>query len=169
MDELHEYINIILNKPIQAIGRSANMLWLGIGAPVKVKIRYGEEVEENEIALHVQSTWRIISNDGRKIILGSYDFYMPGRKLESSEDFEWDVKGNNLFDRKAEVWLENIRPIYIKSYKVNRLGDLILLLSNGERIEIYSNASAESESWRLFEVGSEKAHLVMNGTKFTLD
>lgn len=119
--------------------------------------------------MHVQSTWRIVDNEKQEIILASSDFYSPYDETKSYEDFDWDVIGNNLFDRKAPLWLQKVMPVSIEEYKINRWGDLLLILSNGERIEIYVDASDDTECWRMFDGNCEKEHLVMTGSGLRFD
>lgn len=164
-----QYLDRILNKQISAIGRASNMLWLGIGDKTMVVNSRGLEVEKSTFSLHVQSTWRIVDKEKQEIILASSDFYSPYDETKSWEEFDWDVIGNNLFDRKAPLWLQEVMPVSIEEYKINRWGDLLLILSNGERFEIYVDASDDTECWRMLEGNSEKEHLVMTGSGLRFD
>lgn len=161
--KISQYLDRILNKQICAIGRAANMLWLGIGEKAMIVNRRGEEVEKSTYSLHVQSTWRIVDNEKKEILLASSDFYSPYDETKSYEDFDWDVIGNNLFDRKAPLWLQKVMPISIIKYEISRWGDLLIILSNRQKIEIYVNASDDTECWRMLDSNYENEHLVMTG------
>lgn len=164
-----QYLNRVLNKQIRVMGRASNMLWIGIGEKVMSANRRGEEVEKSEFALHVQSTWRIINTEKKEILLASSDFYSPREETISNKNFEWDIQGNNLFDKKAPVWLQKVKPVFIEQYKLNRWGDLLLVLSNGERIEIYVDASDNTECWRMLDSNNKNEHLVMTGLGMSFD
>ena len=86
--------------------------------------------------------------------------------MESEKAFEWDVQGNNLFDEKAPIWLEKESILYIEEYKLNRWGDLLLVLSNRDCIEIFVDSSDYTESWRFFKCHSNEEHLVVTGLGF---
>lgn len=93
-----EYLDLLLNKKIDVIGRSANLLWIGLGKQITV---------------------------------------LDWKKREGA--------------------------VYIVNYKLNELNDLTIYLSNKERIEIYANASDDSEFWRIFKCGVDEKHLVATG------
>lgn len=159
--EIEDYLKILKDKPIINIGRASNMLWIGFGEPLKVYDYKGNEVTKSSISLHVQSTWRIINKGEKKIKVASSDMYTPNSNLEWSDDFNWDIQGNNLFDEKSKRWLGD--NIFVKDYKINRWGDLLLLFSNEDSLEIFVNVSDDSECWRLFENNSNKDHFVVTG------
>lgn len=170
MDEdIYHYLDQLLNKQISSIGRASNMCWIGIGEAIKIINRRGECVERCDFSLHIQSSWRIVNREKKEILLASSDFYSPSDINKFYQKFEWDIPGNNLFDKKSSTWLQNETPIYIREYQLNRWGDLLLILSNEDRIEIYVDASDNTECWRLFERNQEKKHLVMTGLGVSFD
>lgn len=156
-----EYLDLLLNKKIDVIGRAANLLWIGLGKQITVLDWKKREVQKNEMALHVEGMWRFIGKEG--ILFASEDMYIPKSSMEYSEDFEWEITGSNLFDEKSEQWINKEGAVYIVNYKLNELNDLTIYLSNKERIEIYANASDDSEFWRIFKCGVDEKHLVATG------
>ena len=114
--EIRTHISSIINCYICNIGRASNMFWLTFSTS-------SQEIDANkhEIAIHVQSTWRIVRE--RKIIIASSDFYSPCTSLKNQNNFKWDVQGNNLFDEKSKLWLNDNSPIFVKEYKLNKFGD----------------------------------------------
>lgn len=160
---IYQYLDKLLNQPLCAIGRASNMLWLGIGKKIKILNLKGKQVEKSEISLHVQSMWRIIDTEKKEILLASSDFYSPRDNNTLYKDFVWDIQGRNLFDKKAPEWMEKANPVFIIDYQINSLGDLVLILSNNNRIEIYVNSSDDTESWRMLDNDYNKEHLVMTG------
>lgn len=171
MEELavYQYLDRIIGKPICSIGRVSNMLWIGIGEKFKVVNQKGREVEKSTYALHVQCQWRIMNRAKKEILLASSDIYSPRSDMEFKNDFDWDNKGNNLFDEKSQRWLKEKLPIYIKKYIIDQWGDLVLVFSNGERLQTFNATSEDKECWRLFMPKSDEMHLVANGLKIEFE
>ncbi len=148
---ISDYLDCIIGKKVGGIGRASNMMWIWI------------DVEEgNPLSFDIQTDWRIINNKG-KVEVGSYDIYLPNTKVKDFDTFEWDVQGQNLFDEKSQKWLKKNSEIRIKEYDVNELGDLKLFFDNGDRLEVISNCSGESEIWRALVKCIDREHLVFNG------
>ena len=101
--------------------------------------------------------------------MASSDMYSPRTGMVYSEDFDWDIQGNNLFDEKSQNWLKGEMPVYINKYKINRRRDLTLFFSNGEKLQVFNVASDDTESWRLLMPGSEELHLVASGTEINFE
>lgn len=164
--KIFDYLNQLNGQSICAIGRTANMIWIGIGEAGNDVENRTDDAAKSLFSLHIQSAWRIINKEKTEIILASSDMYSPSKKMESEKAFEWDVQGNNLFDEKAPIWLEKESTLYIKEYKLNRWGDLLLVLSNRDCIEIFVDSSDYTESWRFFKCHSNEEHLVVTGLGF---
>ncbi len=166
MDDRIQYLKeLLVDEQVSYFGRISNMLCVGFGEALKLKNYNGNTVTKSSIALHIQAAWRIISNS--KVLIASSDFYTPNSRLNSSEDFEysefeWDIQGNNLFDEKAIQWLNN--KLYVKNFYVSKIGDLKISFSNDDILEVFSDASDDTELWRIFKPGSKQEHIVMNGT-----
>ena len=157
------YLKILVNQPLRSIGRAANMLWIGFGETLMVKDSKGHIVEKNSISLHVQCAWRMVDIEKKTILFASSDIYTPNSSTEWTSEFDWDIQGINLFDEKSKIWIDSNARIYIKDFKFNMWGDLLLFLSNGNILDIYVNNSTDKECWRLFEYKSDKEHFVVNG------
>lgn len=71
-----QYLDEIIGKPICAMGRAANMLWIGIGEKFATTNWRGEAVEKSTYALHVQTGWRIVSEAKKKFY---WRLFMPGK------------------------------------------------------------------------------------------
>jgi hypothetical protein len=156
-----EYIKKIIGQPLISIGRVADMLWICMGETIVVKNYKGEEVEKSSLAIHVQSPWRITDVQNESILLAAHDVYEPKSDCKWSEEFEWDISGNNLFDERVEEWNKSLGVVYVMDYELNVYGDLEIFLSNNCIIEIFINKSSKVESWRFFEPYSEKEHLII--------
>ena len=160
---INNHLDLLVHKPLIYIGRASNMLIVGVGKAYNVRDIKDNAVKKSQLALHVQSSWRITNRQKKDIIVASSDFYSPCSLIEWSNDFEWDVLGNNLFDEKAKEWFSINQEIYVKEHKINSWGDLLLLFSNGDSLEVFVNSSDDSECWRIFGFNSDKEHLVITG------
>lgn len=161
--EIGNYLELIVNKHVISISRAANMLCLGFGDWISTIDYKGNEVIKCSIYLHVQSSWRVANKSEKKIRFASYDVYTPNSSTEWSDDFDWDIQGINLFDEKSKEWFINNQDIYVKEFRINRWGDLLLVFSNEDSLEIFINCSDDSECWRLFEYNSNRDHFVVTG------
>ena len=77
--KIDNYLKLLLNQPLLAIGRASNMLWVGFGKEIECTNFRGQKVKKSSIALHVQSSWRIIDTKRKEIIVAQSDFYFPNR------------------------------------------------------------------------------------------
>ena len=160
--ELYDTLSQMLNEKISYITRAGNMLCLGIGECVNILDRKGNTVEKSIMSLHIQSEWRITNRKKKEILLASSDFYVPNRTITDETNFDWGEMGNNLFDEKSQIWLNERTDIFIKTYSVNSYGDLQLTFSNDEQLTTFTDTSDNSEVWRFFRI-SDKKHLVFTG------
>lgn len=160
---IYQYLDRLVMQPIRVIGRASNMLWMGIGEKVERLNYKGEKREISTFSLHVQCMWRILNKEKKEILLASSDFYSPSKNIDNRSNFDWEPQGNNLFDKKGQEWLMQESPIYIKEYKINVWGDLLLIFTNNDRLEIFISSSNETEGWRILEAEEDKPHLVATG------
>lgn len=161
-------ISRLIGQPVYSIGRAANMLDLHFGEEVVVPDRISGEKHVGTYSLHVQCPWRIINLEKRKMLLGSLDFYAPSTRRLAAEDFDyshfdWDIRGGNLFDEKAQEWFAGLAHVTVIATKMNRFGDARIDLSNGDRIEIFVTATDDGECWRLFLSAKSTTQLVVYG------
>ena len=162
-NEINNYLSVLINKPLSDIGRIGNMAWFGFGETLSIIDPNGNTVKKDSISLHVQCAWRLVDKENKAIIIAYSDIYEPNSIIEWSKSFEWDIQGNNLFDEKAKEWIRLNPRVCVKEYKLSMYGDLLLILSNGNILDIFVDASAKQECWRLFEYESDKDHFVVNG------
>ena len=106
-----------------------------------------ETREQKEVYLHIQSFFRIIRN--KKIILSSEDMYRCGEKC-NSEQFEWDIPGNSIFDE----CLINNKDLYqyqLLNVKFTKYGDVRFLFENNIIIQIMIDTTCIEEKYRIFD------------------
>ena len=137
------------------IGCVLNMIWISFGNDNNCNDKW---------ALHIQSSFRILDIENMKIVVASSDLYWPSSKISDEKDFDWEIQGNNLFDEKIKKWLQNNAELFVDKCDINLWGDLRIVFSNGERLDIFVDSSEYVECWRLFEKNNkERNHLVITG------
>jgi hypothetical protein len=155
----------LVGQPLWAVGRAANMQWFHFGRRREVvsslPSRRGQVREVGELALHVQSPWRL--RVGGRILVGSYDLNFPRGVCERSgipDDFDWGMSPNRL-DELAEHVRASLLPADVLDVVVGAAGAFTLLLRGDLGLDVFPNASSESEHWRLFVPGdNEREHLI---------
>lgn len=157
------YLEKLQGESLVSIGRASNMLWLGFGEFVSTKNYKGEEVTKSALSLHVQCSWRVTNIENKQILFASSDIYEPKSTINWSEDFKWDVQGNTLFDEKSQKWFLENDMKKVKEWRMNRWGDLLLKLTNGDAIEIFVDSSSSQECWRLFEHENVNEDFIITG------
>ena len=164
----NDYPQILVGNPIESIGRSSDMVWIGFGRRVATKDYKGNPICKSEIALHIQCPWKIADVINKKIELASSDIYEPVSTEEWDEKFNWDIQGGNLFDEKAQCWIASNSEVTVDSVKFNFVGDLNVHLSNKMELCVFVNSSTDIECWRILEADKSKPHFVVcgNGTSF---
>lgn len=163
-----EYLNRIVQQPINRIGRDSNMLLLGIGEKCSQDSLYMNESKTSAYILRIQSAWRIENKKNNQIILASSDMYSPQTGVEYSVNFDWEPQGSNLFDEKSQIWMNKNSSIFIQDYKTNLWGDLLLFFSNGERLMAFVDVSDETECWEIFAENEKEPHLIITGLGYDI-
>ena len=114
-----------------------------------------------EFALHIQCPWRITSNE--KLLVGRGDLYYPADGSDPRADFDWDIMMANRCDVILDRLFDESGPLLIESITIDRAGRLQINISNAIRLEVFPDASADREHWRLFEPYTGKPHTVAKG------
>lgn len=158
------YIEQLKNQKLNYINRTVDMLCLGFGENYIQKDREGREYNVCEFRFHIQCTWRMINCVNGKIAFAKEDIFEPKQK-NLEENFEWDKKGNNLFDKKSEQWFQNWKEIYLEKILINERNDCKVYFSNGYILEIFIDSSSDVECWRFIEScpNRNKKHFVITG------
>jgi hypothetical protein len=123
--------------------------------------RRDQEREVGELALHVQSAWRLRS--GAAVVVGSYDLNFPSGVYELCKvpaGFDWDKTPTRL-DELIDDVQQRILPAVVTDIIVGIAGSFTLIFGNSVSLDVFPNASVESEHWRLFAPGDDdREHLV---------
>ncbi|WP_156213199.1 hypothetical protein [Lentzea aerocolonigenes] len=161
MEAARQSLEELVGERWNAIGRAADLLWLGFGNRHEVVNHRGETREVSKYALHVQCPWRVRFDD--QLVTGSSDIYRPGPDWIGEDDFDWDVQGVNLFDMRASELAERLtsEAVVVASVEVTTWGDLAISLSNGYQVEVLRTGSVREEDWRFFKPYSANDHVVV--------
>ena len=158
--EINEILEKMINQKVRTIGRASGMLWLGLGEEIDYVDYKGRTTKKSEYALHLQCPWRI-KNTESCIVVASYDMYEPNSTTKWSEDFDWDIQGNNLYDEKVKNWFEE-QDRSVIAYELKTNLDLAVTFDDGNSLEIFINTTADVECWRFFSFRS-KNDVVVSG------
>ena len=132
------------------------------GNPLRKKKMVGK------YALHFNCSMRLTYGD--KVAFTKSDVFRPNLKLANDpnfdlESFDWDNLGKNYFDEMVSKYIGNEpRGFIVESLIVSKFGDLKISFKNDFVLELFTDCSSGDESWRFFEVGSDKLHFVMLGS-----
>lgn len=156
-------ISALEGMRLLSIGRAGDMLWIKFERIVMEQKMKGEDTKKSKYILDIQCPWRMEDKKNFMIILASHDMYEPNSQTEWTEDFEWDVQGNNLFDEKIKK-IFSVTDIKVEQIFVSPNNDLTVWFSNGLALKTFIDVSSEIECWRFFEKGKDE-HLVIYGDK----
>jgi hypothetical protein len=151
-----EYTDWLISKDFVDIGRAADMLWLSFGKEITIKIHDQKSRVVNEFALHLQCPWRFIQKG--LIILANADIYDVTNDKDYDYD-EWDVLGNNRFDKAVEETMSPMLPLKVEQFCTDSKRDIKILFGQGLVFETFINASSPSENWRLINFATRE-HII---------
>ncbi|MBR4308177.1 MAG: hypothetical protein IKT58_01140 [Oscillospiraceae bacterium] len=125
---LTEHLQILVGKQLDTLNTACDMMMFGFGA----------------YALHAQCLVRIICEND--ILVTTADHQSWDGEAEENNDEQYFV----------EQYKDNIIGGTVTSVKVNALHDVVILLDNGIRIELFINSghhhfAEEAEQWVFFK------------------
>ncbi|MDR3258323.1 MAG: hypothetical protein LBT51_01750 [Fusobacteriaceae bacterium] len=133
----------------------------------------GKEVKKSIYQIRLKYPWRMVNLKTKSILFASNDIYEPNSitrpKLKLYESFDWQQKGNNLFDEKLGKWKLKNKKIYIDEITVNLFGDLRIKFSNNNVFETFTDTETDIEIWRLFECRNKENKIIVTGERFISD
>ena len=138
--------NILFDKIIDGeivnISRVCNLISIQINSSNK-----------QSISLHIQSFFRIL-DENNIVIASSEDVYRPAT-ADSAEHFSWDVPGQSIFDKSINDCKLELLMGKIKHVQENDIGDLVICIDNGYKLQILIDTTVAEEKYRLFDVNEE--------------
>ena len=153
----------LLGMELVNFGRAGNMGCFEIAERLWHKPSKDIERVGPLLVIHVQCPWRFIGRD--MVIVGSRDMYLPaGNSLKVPPVFNWDVPGANRCDERMKQLLGDTDSHFvIEQIEADSTGAVRLSMSEGYRLEIIPDTSAETEHWRLLGPGAPRDHFVVSG------
>lgn len=144
---MQNIIDLLEGKYLVHMGRSVDVTWFIFSVE--------ENNKEGDCALHVQSPWRIFSDE--RLVIGSGDIY---EVLAEVEYDEWDIVGNSQFDLIVSNDICKVLPLKNNNIKLNQYGDLKICFLNGFCLEIFANSCSVIEHWRLIDYVGDEHYVV---------
>lgn len=136
-------IECLEKSSMEGIGRCSDMIWISFGKKIFTVNHRNEEVQKSEYEFHIQCPFRIIRDNN--ILLSNYDIYEVQQKASNEE---WDVYGNNKYDKTVNEMLLPILPLKVIKVNSSKIGDIEILLEKNIVINIFVNSSDFVEEWR---------------------
>jgi hypothetical protein len=159
---VEEILAAVVGQPLADMGRAGDLAWIGFGPEVLAPAVRDPDRRIALHRLHVQCPFRL---DGpRGPIAAAHDMYAdPGKPDDTSEDFEWDAQGANLFDRRmAAFWADHAAAqLVCQAVTADRAGGFALALDRGYSIRAFPQTSSIREHWRYFRAGEDSGHFVV--------
>ncbi len=146
-----ECINKIVGVKSIKIGRVANLVWIAM-----------KGTDGKDYALHLQTFFRICNDE--RILITDMDKYQQISPAGENEDANWDIQGNNLFDKWCNEFNNQLsNNVVIKSVEINDFGDLRIIFSNSLVLSVFVDTTSDDECWRFFVWHGKERHLVVTG------
>ncbi|MDB4777902.1 hypothetical protein OAG68_00435 [bacterium] len=148
----------LTGRPLQKIGRAADLLWLQFGELHEVSSNRGMRTV-GDWAVHVQTSWRFVQD--AKIIVAVGDLYM----LPDGSNYDWDAGGISSFDSLAKEMnrLFAAGTTEVLNVVSDDVGGFSIKFSGDIRFDLFTNTSdsiIDIEHWRIFQPTTDDAHLV---------
>lgn len=124
--------------------------------------RKGQTSIVGEYTLHLSCAWRIV--DARGLVVGSADRLEKSEAAASIPDEEWDwnKRGANRRDECMVRWFgDNI--FIVESIRVDPVGGFAMSFSGGALLEVFPDATLDTEAWRLLGAREDERHFVVRG------
>lgn len=161
--DVEKIFEVLKGKKLQYICRSCELVDMGFGALYERENHRGRKVTVATYTLHLFGPFRITNLTGT--IVGSADLFIPSDN--SNRVVDLDIKNSTMFDLRLEENKKLLKDEYVTDVTINDYGDIFIKLSN-ICISVFVAYSTDDESWRFFETGVNKEHLVRTGKKFEL-
>lgn len=119
------------------------------------------------IKLFILSSFRIIDSKG--LVLGSEECFEPRDDMKY-ESFDWQKPCHSQYDKRINEYINADKPIFVKDFRVTSYGDLSLLFSNDNIMEIMIDTIEDQICWSIeINSGYKKTSLSMSGNKYSIE
>jgi hypothetical protein len=160
--QVQNALNVLIGQPQWSSGRAADLEWFSFGQRRTVKGPRGTK-EVGEYALHIQCAWRITHGD--QVVVGSHDLYYPSEERDTPvNEFDWDVQGANLRDRRiAELFQNETRQFLVREVEVGKSGTFSIIFDDEYVMDVFPDNSRNGEHWRMLKPYADEPHFVVSG------
>lgn len=139
--------NLLVGAKLTRFGRSCNLICL----------IFQKEGSPDEIALHIQCFWRILS--AHAVVTAEPDLYHPASYTDPDR-FAYDKPGSTLYDEIAGQLFANLEGFTVESFtQTGPLADYALTFANGITLQLLV-LRGDGELWRIFVRKSDGPHFV---------
>ena len=156
-----------IGKPLTAVGRVADMLWLAIGQKTIAKSFITEEKRMvSELAIHFQCQWRFVQK--RKILVASHDLYEPyDPQLLNDESWDWDIVARNKaqssqFDVCIADLNQNLLPLIVIDFVIHDTGDLHITFDKDIHLDTFITSSRKDEFYRFIDFNTGEHFVIFD-------
>gem|GEM_PF-6541018 len=138
---VQEHLKVLLEQPLSAIERNESLISVNFTA-----------LDNRVFSLQIICSMRLTHK--RDIILAKNDIVAPKNNASKSLNFDWDAfdwrpLGNNHFDDMVEKHITNSPfPYIVEKIALNKFYDLKIFFKNDFTLELFAEASENSELWR---------------------
>ncbi len=117
---------------------------------------------DRKYELHLQCPWRIEFQES--IFVAQGDMYLPASNFSGDwDEFDWDKKGSNLFDEKAESYhSSDFYPLHIMEVTSDNYGGIDIYFDKKTQMKVFINSSTIEEQWRLLRKDQQEDHFVVS-------
>ena len=137
-------LNVLMQQPLTAVSREADMLLLRFGMQYTLRIQCYYRLTEqgrtilarNDVYQPSETMWSLWRS------LGYEEDYIP-------EDFHSDEPGANRLDETLERLNTDLDGLTIQTAMLNQLGDLTVVFQCGATLTVMADTSGGEECWRL--------------------
>jgi hypothetical protein len=151
--DVEQALHALVGEPFTEAGRAYTVHWFHFG--------------QDEHALHVQTTWRIVGSEG--LIVGSDDLEFPAGSDPDVDppDFDYHVQGSNRLDERLAAFNITLATtsVVVQAVSADHTGAFRLELSSGYALEVIPTHTLHYEYWRFFTCGADptEPHFVVTG------
>ena len=147
---MNEYINNLIGLRVIKIHRYLDMLCINFGNT------------KRKCALHIQSPWKILDSNRRKVVVAYLDEFTELCELKENQ------RAVTVFDKKISEQQSIIENLQVIACNINCVGDLQINFSNSYILRVFINTSENEECWRLL-MDSDEKHYVVKGKEILFE
>jgi hypothetical protein len=164
MHPANEVLQALVGLPLSIVRSAADMRVFHFG---DVRPHHAGRGTVGEFALHVQCPWRLTRHGN--VLTGSSDRWVPAPnalKVDTDDPRSGSLQDVRLaallggYDEVTKSHVNDTGGLVVESASSDLYGSADILFSDGTRLELFPDSSAE-EDWRFFKPGDRVSHFVV--------